>query len=107
MAKFDEQDITKGRYGLAIKKLIDKNKRLKLNNDKKGIETRGIDYSYGTIASSTGLRPATISNIINGVSDIKGNTLQLLLRSLGVSMSQFGKVFDCISDDEVITYLNN
>jgi transcriptional regulator with XRE-family HTH domain len=105
MAKFEEQVYIKYRYALAIKMLQEKNKKLKKKNDKKGIEDINLDQSYDDISSSTGLRKATISNIITGVSEIKSYTLYLILKSLGFSYSQFGKVFDNLSEQEVCEYI--
>jgi len=106
MAKTEEQVYVKYKYALALKKLQEKNKIQKKKNDRKGIVDNSFDHSYGAISSSTGLRAATISNIITGSAEIKTFTLYLILSSLNVSYSQFGKVFDKLTETEVINYKN-
>ncbi|MBS4063496.1 MAG: hypothetical protein KGZ74_03005 [Chitinophagaceae bacterium] len=104
MAKGKEQEDIKLRYGLAIKKLIEKNKKINISNTKKGVIEKKLDDSYSSIYTSTGLRTATISAIINGGSEIKGYTLYQILTSLQVSFAKFGKVFDTITDKEIADY---
>jgi hypothetical protein len=104
MAKGKEQEEIKLKYGLAIKKLIEKNKKINISNKKKGIPNRKLDDSYSSIFTSTGLRIATLSAIVNGVAEIKGYTLHQILTSLEVSLTKFGKVFDSITDQEIADY---
>lgn len=104
MANTEEQVFIKYKYALALKKLQDRNKKLKQQSEKKGIKDIKLDKSYGDISSSTGLRAATISDIINGNSELKGYTLYLILNSLGFTYTQFGKVFDNLTDNDVVTY---
>ncbi|WP_276504448.1 hypothetical protein [Terrimonas pollutisoli] len=106
MVKNEEQVYVKYRYALALRKLLDKNKRQKLRNDKLGIKDKDLDHSYSAISSSTGLRPATLSSILTGTSEIKAYTLFLILNSLGVSFAHFGRVFDALTEAEVIKYKN-
>ena len=103
MAKGKEQEEIKLKYGLAIKKLIEKNKKINISNTNKGAAEK-IDDSYSSIYTSTGLRTATISAIVNGGSEIKGYTLYQILTSLQVSFAKFGKVFDAITEQEIAEY---
>lgn len=104
MAKTKEQVYLKYKYALAFKRLLDKNKKQKKANEKKGIEDISLDYSYAKISSSTGLRPATISHAISGLSEMKAFTIDLILSSLGVSYTQFGRIIDNLSESEVLEY---
>jgi len=104
MANTEEQVLVKFKYALALKRLQEKNKKLKKQNDKKGIQDIKLDISYGDISSSTGLRVATISDIFNGNSEIKAYTLYLILNSLGFSFKQFGDAFDKLTHEEVLRY---
>jgi hypothetical protein len=104
MAKNKEQEFLKFKYALALKNLLESNKKQKEFNLKNGIENLNLDYSYARISSTTGLRSATISNIISGISEMKIYTLGLILGSLGVSYTEFGKILDKLSQQEVLKY---
>lgn len=104
MAKGKEHEEIKLKYGLAIKKLIEKNKKINSSNTKKGRDEKKLDDSYSTIYTSTGLRMATLSAIVNGVSEVKGYTLYQILTALNISYVQFGKVFDAITEEELLAY---
>lgn len=106
MTKNKEQEFLKYKYALALKRLLENNKKQKEFNLKNGIENLNLDYSYGTISSRTGLRPATISNIISGISEMKIYTLDLILGSLGISYSEFGTIIDNVTNEEVLGYKN-
>lgn len=104
MAKSEEQELINYRYALAFHKLITSNKKKAKANKKKGLNDFPLDDSYGKLSSSTGLRPATISNIISGLSDLKASTIYLLLSALNKTYKQFGTVMDTLSDEEVNQY---
>ena len=97
------EDYIKAKYGFVIKHFLDRNKKLKISNEKKGIETK-FDYSYEGISSSTGLRIASISLIVNGKSNIKATTLHMILESLNLSFSEFAKKFDKVTKEEVESF---
>jgi len=93
------------RIGLALKTIIISNKSL-LKKDNQQKEKRLIpDDSYGKLSSSTGIRAASISDIINGKSNPKGITLISLLEALGVSMCEFGKIYDEIDEKQINQYI--
>lgn len=104
MAKGKEHEDIKLKYGLAIKKLIEKNKKINISNKKRGAPEKKLDDSYSSIFTSTGLRTATLSAIVNGGSEIKGYTLHQILTALEVSFAKFGKVFDSITEQEIAGY---
>jgi len=92
MATSKEQEILQLKFGYAFKKFIESNKRIVLLNKKKGKESGNIDDSYGKISSSTGLRPASISDIVSGKSNMKISTINALLESMGKSYTALGKI---------------
>jgi len=106
MGKDIQQELINFRYGLAFHKLIESNKRQVGLNKKKGVTHIKLDDSYGKLSSSTGLRPATISAIVGGQSDVKGSTVFLLLNALGKTYTQFGRLMDKITDEDVLLYKN-
>ena len=104
MDKTPEQELLQLKFGLAFSKILEANKRIAQKNKKKGIDSKNINDSYGKISSSTGLRPASISEIISGKSNLKVSTMDALLSALGKSYSEFGKILDKITDGEISTY---
>ncbi len=104
MVKNEDQEFLKFKYALALKNLLENNKKQKEFNRKNGIENLNLDYSYATISSTTGLRPATISNIISGISEMKIYTLDLILGSLTISYTEFGKILDKLTTEEILKY---
>ncbi|HUZ60450.1 MAG TPA: hypothetical protein VMU83_16895 [Hanamia sp.] len=99
-----EQEYVKYKYALGLKSLLESNKEQKDYNLKNAIEDLNLDYSYSTISSTTGLRPATISEIISGISEMKIYTLDLILGSLGSSYTQFGEILDRLTKEEISNY---
>lgn len=100
MIKSEEQIFIQYKYGLALKKLLDANKK----EAAKAASDERIDDSYNKISNSTSLRKATISNALSGLSEVKAYTLHQILTSLGKSYTQFGKIMDQLSDAEVLKY---
>ncbi|WP_018629974.1 helix-turn-helix domain-containing protein [Niabella aurantiaca] len=95
----------KCRYALALRKLISKNKAA--NRHLHPSSFPGIDDSYDKLSSSTGLRKATISDIINAKSEMKTYTLYRVLHALGYNLTQFGKIFDAITEAELHEYMRS
>lgn len=89
-----------------LNKLLQKNKRRYERNRKLGIEDLLLDHSFDRIASRTGLRIATISEVFNGKVDPKFSTISLILQSLGVNYSGFGKLMDSVTEAEAKEYVD-
>ncbi len=106
MGKNDGNDFTRFKVAYALNKLLQKNKRTYERNRKLGIEDMLLDHSFDRIASRTGLRIATISEIFNGKVDPKFSTVSLILQSLGVNYSGFGKLMDSVSEAEAKAYMD-
>lgn len=104
MAKSREQEFIQFKYALALYRLLLDNKAKAIEIKKKGKEDVQLADSIGSLSSTTGLRKATISYILSGLSDIKGSTLDLLLDGLGKSYSQFAKYIDSFSEADVLEY---
>lgn len=107
MAISKEQEILQLKFGYAFKKFIESNKRTAYLNKKKGREINSFDDSYGKISSSTGLRAASISDIVSGKSNLKISTLNALLESLGKSYTDLAKILDKVTDLEIADYKNS
>ncbi len=103
MANIDgiEQNYIQLKYGLAFSKLLVENKKIKTRNEKNNIEDFNLNHSLGKISSDTGLRVATLSDIFSGKSNPKGVTIELILKSLGKTLSQFAKYYDNFEEDDI------
>lgn len=96
------------KIGLTIKKYIDDH----LEIHKKNIQNKEKDhpsllYNAMILANTAGVRPATISAIINGDAYPGGKTLFLILEAFKISLSQFAARFEEISDKELEKYRLN
>jgi transcriptional regulator with XRE-family HTH domain len=87
------------RFGLTLKLILDENKTKAVDNPKKDI----ID-SYGKLEISSGLRKATLIDFASGKSNPSGTTIAAILDALDISLSEFGRVYDGITEKEIIDY---
>lgn len=101
MVKSEEQILNQYRYALALRMLLELNKKAV----KKGLRNEtNLDDSYNKISSSTNLRKATISEALSGLSEIKAFTIHQILTSLGKTYTQFGKIIDQLSDSDIMKF---
>ena len=87
------------RFGLTLKLILDDNKLKAIDNPKKDI----ID-SYGKLEISSGLRKATLIDFASGKSNPSGTTIAAILEALEMSLSEFGAVYDNITEKEIWEY---
>jgi hypothetical protein len=87
------------RFGLTLKLILDENKSKAIDNPKKDI----ID-SYGKLEISSGLRKATLIDFASGKSNPSGTTIAAILDALEMSLSEFGVVYDKITEREILDY---
>jgi transcriptional regulator with XRE-family HTH domain len=87
------------RFGLTLKLILDENKSKALSNPKKDV----ID-SYGKLELSSGLRKATLIDFASGRSNPSGTTIAAILDALEMSLSEFGIVYDKITEKEILEY---
>ena len=107
MPKTEEQIFINYKYALALKKLFDRVKKTAARNKKNGQVGSSLDDSYDKISSRTGLRQATISDAFNGKSEMKASTIDLILSSLRKNYTQFGRVMDKLTEEEILKYKND
>ncbi len=101
MVKAKEQELILLKYALALTKLLD------LNFKEEGKIQKGKKKqisSLGQLSVDTEFRPATLSNIFLGRSNLKAVTIVLILRSLGRSYTEFAEQFDHISEKEFLEF---
>jgi transcriptional regulator with XRE-family HTH domain len=87
------------RFGLTLKLILDENKTKAADKPKKDI----ID-SYGKLEISSGLRKATLIDFASGKSNPSGTTIAAILEALEISLSEFGAVYDKITERQIIEY---
>ena len=87
------------RFGLTLKLILDENKSKATDNPKKDI----ID-SYGKLEISSGLRKATLIDFVSGKSNPSGTTIAAILDALEITLTDFGKQYDRITENDVLEY---
>lgn len=87
------------RFGLTLKLILDENKSNAIANPKKDV----ID-SYGKLELSSGLRKATLIDFASGKSNPSGTTIAAILEALEMSLSEFGSVYDKITEKDILEY---
>lgn len=103
MEKIDK-DLIPYRYALTFKRFLDKNKKKAERNKKKGIKDGNLIDSYGKLESSSGIPKASLIGIFRGDINPTGITVASILEAFGLSLTQFAKVYDKLTDDEVHDY---
>lgn len=96
-----EQNIYKIKIIISLKKLLEKGKSLQ-----KELKDNKAVYSYHGVASNALLRKATINDTLNGITSPKATTLISIVEAMEFTMSDFGREFDNILDEEIKTYLH-
>lgn len=96
-----EQNIYKIKIIISLKKLLERGKNLQ-----KELKDNKVVYSYHGVASNALLRKATINDTLNGITSPKATTLISIVEAMEFTMTDFGKEFDSISDEEIKIFLN-
>ena len=82
-----------------------------LNNDSQLQEEFSSDYeknkplSFRKLESASGIRHATIVEIVNGKKNPSWSTIDALLEGLGIDLTRFATVYDGITEDEMEDYI--
>lgn len=92
------------RFGLSLKRILDKNKAKALENKLEGVESSKLIDSYGKLESSSGLRKATLIDVTVGKRNATCTTIAAILDALGMTLSEFGSYYDSISEEEIWEY---
>lgn len=81
-----------------------------LNNDSQLQEEFSSDYeknkplSFRKLESASGIRHATIVEIVNGKKNPSWSTIDALLEGLGIDLTRFAIIYDSITDEEILDY---
>ncbi len=71
-----------------------------LNSSDKAV----LALSYDKIASACDMRKATVSDTFNAKTIPSSSTLILILDAMGNSISDFAKVYEAITDSEILAF---
>lgn len=102
-----EKSYRKIKLGLALKKIM----ASELNNDSQLQEEFSSDYeknkplSFRKLESASGIRHATIVEIVNGKKNPSWSTIDALLEGLGIDLTRFAIFYDGITEDEMEDYI--
>ena len=109
MAKTKDQELILLKYAFTFSKLLglfainETEEGTEEKEEKKGKVAKSKKEpitQLGQLSAETELRPATISDIFLGRSNLKATTINLILKTLGKSYTEFGEVFDNIPEKE-------
>ena len=92
------------RFGLTIKKFLDANKAIMEENKKLGLEDSDLVTSFGGLFLTSGITKAMIVEIVNGKRNMSSTTLSAILEGLSITMTEFGQVYDSITEKHIIEY---
>lgn len=99
-----EKEFIKLRFGLTFKKIIDRNKAKALENKDHAIVDRNLINSFRKLEIASGIRNATILEIIAGKKNAASTTIIALLDALEMTLSEFGSLYDSIKEQEISDY---
>lgn len=92
------------RFGLSLKRILDKNKAKASENKLEGLDNPKLIDSYGKLESSSGLRKATLIDVTVGKRNATFTTIAAILDALGMTLTEFGSYYDSISEEEIWEY---
>lgn len=105
MAKTRQEDeYVRYKFALALSKLYNDYLVVAIDSNKRKLTKIDLPQSMDDISASCGLRKATISNALAGLSNIKATTLEVLLEIMGKSYTEFGGYLDKLSGKEIMDY---
>lgn len=103
MENKEKQNI-KLKFGLAFKKILDRNKELlvKMKEDRRVNDK--LIASFGKLESSSGVPKATLVRIVSGKKNAAATTIAAVLEALEIKLSEFGIIYDSITEKEITEY---
>lgn len=99
-----ESEVAKLRLGLTLKTILDKNKAIAAENKKKGIKDTNLISSFGKLETNTGLRKATIVDIVTAKRKAEFASVAAILTAFEISFSEFGSLYDAITDNQLTSF---
>ena len=99
-----EKDHIKLRFGLSLKKIIDKNKALDEKNRLNGVKDKNLINSFGRLESTSGVPKATLIGIVQGKKNAASTTIAAILEAFEMTFGEFGVIYDNITEQEILNY---
>ena len=97
-----DKEHRKFKFGLALKKIMDQSKE---NHPNKKINEDAS--SFRKMERASGIRHASIIQIVNGQKNASWSTIDAILEGLEMTLAQFASYYDAISEEEVRNYKNS
>jgi transcriptional regulator with XRE-family HTH domain len=97
-----EKEYRKLRFGLALKLIMDRTFDKQKSKEQQTKNFKSL--SFRKLESSSGIRHATIVEIVNGKKNAAWSTVDALLEGLEIDLTQFAFVYDNLTEQEVIQY---
>ena len=99
----DQQDLINVKTVISLRILLKRNKALPISKKEKS--QKNIPISYGDIAKNAGVRKATVTKAFNVDGNLYSTTLFNLIFALGYTLMDFAKVYESITDIDIIDFL--
>jgi len=99
-----EKDHKKLKFGLTLKRLMDQKAELDFLGDNDNKKNKNRSLSFRKLESASGIRHATIVEIVNGKKNAAWSTIDALLDGLGINLADFAAVYDNLDEQEVLDY---
>jgi hypothetical protein len=104
MAKTREQERIQLKFAIAFARLLQMNIKESEEDKPHKRNRKKLVTSLSQLSIDTEFRPATLSNIFLGRSNLKAHTINLIITSLGRSYTELGQQLDSISEKEIIEF---
>ncbi|PZR27297.1 MAG: hypothetical protein DI535_10725 [Citrobacter freundii] len=92
------------KWGLALKLIMEKNKALLQHKKAQGVVDKNIISSFSRLEAASGIPKATLVNITMGRKNAASSTWTAILEAFGMSMIDFGQIFDSIKEKDILLY---
>lgn len=98
-----DKDTRKFKLGLALMKAMGK-----VVKDESDPQTPSADQnkslSFRKLETASGIRHASIVEIVNGKKNASWTTVDAILEGLEMTLAQFAKIYDNLTEDEISIY---
>lgn len=94
-----EREYRKLRFGLTLKKCMEKT-QMKISIDKKQFKS----LSFRKLESASGIRHASIVEIVNGKKNPSWSTVDAILEGLEITLTDFALIYDYLEEKEILEY---
>jgi len=101
-----DKENKKLKFGLVLKRFMEK--AVPNNSDGEGVDgvknQKHKSLSFRKLETNSGIRHASIVEIVNGKKNASWSTIDALLEGLDITLSEFAAVYDDITEKEIEEY---